>query len=127
MGQTGRTYSSIRCVLGRGGCTKWGGGGVAPYPVVRSPTDRPAWAQPNTILRLGAPIPACQADDEHFIPRALLMDLEPRVINGIRTSAYKNLYNPENFYICGCRPHPPPSLANADPSPLEVTPTLALT
>jgi len=59
-----------------------------------------------------------QADDEHFIPRALLLDLEPRVrtneltlclpfctplplqvINGIRSSAYKNLYNPENFYI----------------------------
>ena len=24
-----------------------------------------------------------QADDEHYIPRALLIDLEPRVINGI--------------------------------------------
>lgn len=40
-----------------------------------------------------------QADDEHFIPRALLMDLEPRVINQIRTGTYKNLYNPENFFI----------------------------
>nr|GEU99255.1 tubulin gamma-1 chain [Tanacetum cinerariifolium] len=26
-----------------------------------------------------------QADDQHYIPRALLMDLEPRVINGIQT------------------------------------------
>lgn len=39
-----------------------------------------------------------QADDEHYIPRALLMDLEPRVINSIRTSAYRNLYNPENLF-----------------------------
>jgi tubulin gamma len=40
-----------------------------------------------------------QADDEHYIPRALLIDLEPRVINSIQTSAYANLYNPENIYI----------------------------
>jgi hypothetical protein len=26
-----------------------------------------------------------QADDEHYIPRALLLDLEPRVINKIRS------------------------------------------
>jgi hypothetical protein len=26
-----------------------------------------------------------QADDEHYIPRAILLDLEDRVINGIRT------------------------------------------
>ncbi|GAW78997.1 tubulin gamma chain [Plasmodium gonderi] len=40
-----------------------------------------------------------QADDEHFIPRALLFDLEPRVINSIQASEYRNLYNPENMYI----------------------------
>eukprot|EP00916_Digyalum_oweni_P005056 GHVL01008994.1.p1 GENE.GHVL01008994.1~~GHVL01008994.1.p1 ORF type:complete len:474 (+),score=84.91 GHVL01008994.1:23-1444(+) len=40
-----------------------------------------------------------QADDEHYIPRALLIDLEPRVINMIQTSEYANLYNPENFFI----------------------------
>eukprot|EP00741_Cyanophora_paradoxa_P003655 tig00000093_g3552.t1 len=40
-----------------------------------------------------------QADDEHYIPRALLLDLEPRVIGTIQTSAYANLYNPENIYI----------------------------
>ncbi|KNE70090.1 tubulin gamma chain [Allomyces macrogynus ATCC 38327] len=39
-----------------------------------------------------------QADDEHYIPRALLLDLEPRVINNILTSPYANLYNPENIY-----------------------------
>ena len=40
-----------------------------------------------------------QADDEHYIPRALLIDLEPRVINSIQNGLYRNLYNPENFYV----------------------------
>lgn len=29
-----------------------------------------------------------QADDDHYIPRAVLLDLEPRVIHGIMTSQY---------------------------------------
>eukprot|EP00897_Mesotaenium_endlicherianum_P004694 jgi/Mesen1/4252/ME000022S03534 len=40
-----------------------------------------------------------QADDEHYIPRALLMDLEPRVINGILNGEYRNLYNRENVFL----------------------------
>lgn len=40
-----------------------------------------------------------QADDQHYIPRALLMDLEPRVINGIQNSEYRNLYNHENIFL----------------------------
>ena len=40
-----------------------------------------------------------QADDEHYVPRALLLDLEPRVINAIQNSEYRNLYNQENVYI----------------------------
>ena len=36
-----------------------------------------------------------QADDEHYMPRALLIDLEPRVINKILTE-YPTLYNKEN-------------------------------
>jgi len=40
-----------------------------------------------------------QADDEHYIPRALLLDLEPRVINAIQTSDMRNLYNPENIFL----------------------------
>eukprot|EP00455_Lapot_gusevi_P052697 TRINITY_DN8062_c0_g1_i4.p1 TRINITY_DN8062_c0_g1~~TRINITY_DN8062_c0_g1_i4.p1 ORF type:complete len:466 (+),score=90.15 TRINITY_DN8062_c0_g1_i4:76-1473(+) len=40
-----------------------------------------------------------QADDEHYIPRAILIDLEPRVINGIKNSDYRQLYNPENIYV----------------------------
>ena len=39
-----------------------------------------------------------QADDEHYIPRAVLLDLEPRVIHTIMNSPYANLYNPENVY-----------------------------
>ncbi|BGP28158.1 gamma-tubulin [Rhodotorula toruloides] len=40
-----------------------------------------------------------QADDERYIPRAVMIDLEPRVLNRIKSeSKYKNLYNPENFY-----------------------------
>ncbi|XP_065896643.1 tubulin gamma-1 chain isoform X2 [Dysidea avara] len=40
-----------------------------------------------------------QADDEHYIPRAVLLDLEPRVIHGILSSPYAKLYNPENIYM----------------------------
>ncbi|KAF8350884.1 gamma tubulin [Amanita rubescens] len=40
-----------------------------------------------------------QADDEHYIPRAILVDLEPRVINNILASPYANLYNPENIFL----------------------------
>lgn len=39
-----------------------------------------------------------QSDDDRYIPRALLIDLEPRVVNKL---AYANqrLFNPENFFI----------------------------
>ena len=40
-----------------------------------------------------------QADDNQFVPRALLIDLEPRVISTIKQSEYRNLYNPENIFI----------------------------
>ncbi|KAG0475838.1 hypothetical protein HPP92_012679 [Vanilla planifolia] len=40
-----------------------------------------------------------QADDQHYIPRALLMDLEPRVINQIQNGEYRNLYNHENIFV----------------------------
>ena len=55
-----------------------------------------------------------QADDEHYIPRAILVDLEPRVIylnfdlifvdlkkviNNILSSPYASLYNPENIFV----------------------------
>uniref|UniRef100_A0A1Y1L6Y3 Tubulin/FtsZ GTPase domain-containing protein n=1 Tax=Photinus pyralis TaxID=7054 RepID=A0A1Y1L6Y3_PHOPY len=40
-----------------------------------------------------------QADDEHYIPRAVLLDLEPRVINTIMNSRYSKLYNQENVFL----------------------------
>lgn len=39
-----------------------------------------------------------QADDDHFVPRNIMVDTEPRVIQGIMSGPYKNLYNPENVY-----------------------------
>ncbi|KAI0225172.1 gamma-tubulin [Massospora cicadina] len=40
-----------------------------------------------------------QADDEHYIPRAILVDLEPRVIHTITSGPYAKLYNPENIFV----------------------------
>ena len=40
-----------------------------------------------------------QADDDHYIPRAILIDLEPRVIKSIQNSPYSKLYNPENIFM----------------------------
>ncbi|CAF9942620.1 gamma-tubulin [Imshaugia aleurites] len=40
-----------------------------------------------------------QSDDTRYIPRAILLDLEPRVIHGIQNGPYKNIYNPENFFV----------------------------
>lgn len=57
-----------------------------------------------------------QADDEQYVPRSILVDLEPRVkiscvyagmadvqcaqvINNILTSSYSHLYNPENIFV----------------------------
>lgn len=41
-----------------------------------------------------------QADDEHFIPRALLIDMEPKVIRKMQSNpSLKGMYNAENIYI----------------------------
>ncbi|EAW07490.1 gamma-tubulin mipA [Aspergillus clavatus NRRL 1] len=40
-----------------------------------------------------------QSDDTRYIPRAILLDLEPRVLHSIQSGPYKNIYNPENFFI----------------------------
>lgn len=40
-----------------------------------------------------------QADDNHYVPRAVLLDLEPKVIETIQESEYRNLFNPENMYV----------------------------
>lgn len=39
-----------------------------------------------------------QSDDDRYIPRALLIDLEPRVVNKL-ANANQKLFNPENFFI----------------------------
>lgn len=44
-----------------------------------------------------------QADDDHYIPRALLLDLEPRVINMIQSEGYRDLFNPENVFVSKVR------------------------
>lgn len=41
-----------------------------------------------------------QSDDDHYIPRALLIDLEPRVVNKLaRMGSYRKLFNPENVFV----------------------------
>lgn len=40
-----------------------------------------------------------QADDDHYVPRSVLVDLEPRVIHTIMNSPYAKLYNPENVFL----------------------------
>lgn len=40
-----------------------------------------------------------QADDQHYVPRALMLDLEPRVINSIQNSEQRQLYNHENIFL----------------------------
>jgi len=40
-----------------------------------------------------------QSDDDHYIPRALLLDLEPKVIGAIKKGPYANLFNPENVFL----------------------------
>mmetsp|Transcript_32516 Transcript_32516/g.36371 ORF Transcript_32516/g.36371 Transcript_32516/m.36371 type:complete len:578 (-) Transcript_32516:311-2044(-) len=41
-----------------------------------------------------------QGDEDRYIPRALLLDLEPRVINKVaRQGAFRRLFNPENLFI----------------------------
>ncbi|KAF1761223.1 hypothetical protein GCK72_009477 [Caenorhabditis remanei] len=41
-----------------------------------------------------------QADDDHYVPRAVLVDLEPRVINGMMQSpSFSNLFNTDNIFM----------------------------
>lgn len=40
-----------------------------------------------------------QADDQHYVPRALMLDLEPRVVHSIQNSEQQRLYNRENIFL----------------------------
>lgn len=46
------------------------------------------------LLQVLKQVPLLQADDEHYIPRAVLLDLEPRVINTIMNSPYAKVCEP---------------------------------
>lgn len=40
-----------------------------------------------------------QSDDSRYIPRAVLLDLEPRVVQNVISSDLGNVYNPENVFF----------------------------
>lgn len=41
-----------------------------------------------------------QSDDDRYVPRALLIDLEPRVVHKLaHSSPYRQLFNPENIFV----------------------------
>lgn len=78
--------------------------GISPTGLL-SPPPVPA-SQPNTSSHLDPTssndrkdVFFYQADDDHYVPRAIMIDLEPRVINTILSSDYSKLYNPENVYL----------------------------
>ncbi|KAL7713877.1 Tubulin gamma chain [Entamoeba marina] len=40
-----------------------------------------------------------QADDQRYVPRSVNIDLEPRVLDSIRSGEWKHFFNPENLII----------------------------
>ena len=40
-----------------------------------------------------------QADDDHFVPRSILIDMQPRVINNNQNSDFSKFFNQENIYM----------------------------
>ena len=40
-----------------------------------------------------------QADDDHFVPRSVLIDMDPRGINNIQNSDFSKFFNQENIYM----------------------------
>lgn len=40
-----------------------------------------------------------QSDDTRYVPRSVMIDLEPRVIHSIQSGTYGSIYNPENMYV----------------------------
>ena len=62
--------------------------GIAPDGVLTNPND---------MLEDRKDIFFYPADDGRYVPRAILFDLEPRVIDRINGSSYNHFYNPENM------------------------------
>lgn len=52
---------------------------------------------PNETIEDRKDIFFYMADDSRYIPRSILFDLEPRVVEGIKKSEYRHFYNPENM------------------------------
>jgi tubulin gamma len=73
--------------------------------VVNQYTGRPALPVPgaapgSTIVDDRKDVFFYQSDDDRYIPRALLLDLEPRVVNKVaHIGPYRNLFNPENLFV----------------------------
>ncbi|KAL7509540.1 hypothetical protein ACHAXN_009550 [Cyclotella atomus] len=67
--------------------------GIQPDGLLRSSPD-------NTFLDDRKDVFFYQSDDEHYIPRSLLIDLEPRVVNKLTNQGpYRSLFNEENIFI----------------------------
>ncbi|GAA5886993.1 hypothetical protein JCM6882_009409 [Rhodosporidiobolus microsporus] len=77
-----------------------GGADFAPSPSASRPATPSGgnFTAPRTPYHDRKDVFFYQADDERYIPRAVMIDLEPRVLNNIQGGQFKHLYNPENFF-----------------------------
>lgn len=76
--------------------------GIAPDGTLRDPLDYANAGNNYTppVMDDRKDVFFYQSDDDHYIPRALLIDLEPRVVNKLaHMGAYRKLFNPENLFI----------------------------
>jgi tubulin gamma len=58
-----------------------------------------AASMPQSMLADRKDVFFYQADDQHYVPRAVLLDLEPRVVDNIRRGSMRRLFNPENIFV----------------------------
>jgi tubulin gamma len=56
-------------------------------------------SRPNDSIEDRKDIFFYAADDGRYVPRAILIDLEERVVNSIKKSRYSHFYNPENILV----------------------------
>ncbi|CAJ1967089.1 unnamed protein product [Cylindrotheca closterium] len=77
-------YTSTAAAAASGGKGQWNANNASKPPIVDDRKD----------------VFFYQSDDDHYIPRALLIDLEPRVVNKLaHVGPYRKLFNPENLFI----------------------------
>jgi len=76
--------------------------GIAPDGTLQNPepaTKNESWQQ-QMGLDDRKDVFFYMSDDDKYIPRAMLIDLEPRVVNKLaKQGTYRNLFNPENLFI----------------------------